>query len=45
MTTLELTDEEVTMLFYMAGLSANECEEKFPHEYHSFMKKLTKIKG
>jgi len=39
---LELTDKEVTMLFFMAGFSARHCEMSFPNEYASFMEKLAK---
>jgi len=40
---LELTDKEITMLFYMAGYSCNECLRAYPKEYASLMKKLNEL--
>jgi len=43
MKTLELTDKEITMLFYMAGYSCNECSKAYPEEYASLIKKLSEL--
>ena len=41
--TLNLTDDEITLLFWMAGYSYLKIPKVFEESYDSFMKKLVEV--